>query len=77
MRTRFDNLAKIAQCKKPVFVIHGTADAIVPFEQGEALYKAANQPKEFIAVDNAGHELGVLGPVMCIPLAKFLVECAP
>jgi fermentation-respiration switch protein FrsA (DUF1100 family) len=27
----------------------------VPFEQGEALFRAAREPKIFVAVENAGH----------------------
>lgn len=77
MRTRFDNLAKIGQCPRPVFVAHGTADDIVPFSLGQALYEAANKPKEFMEVPGAGHELSLIGPLLCEPLAKFLADCAP
>jgi fermentation-respiration switch protein FrsA (DUF1100 family) len=30
VRNRFDNLSKIARSRGPVFVAHGTADALVP-----------------------------------------------
>jgi len=33
--------------KGAVFVAHGVRDSIVPFEFGERLFKAANEPKEF------------------------------
>ena len=72
MRTRFDNLAKIGKCKRPVFIAHGTADSVVPFAQGEALYAAANTPKEFLGIEGADHDLNVIGPLLCSPLAKFL-----
>ncbi len=77
MRTRFDNLAKIGQCPRPVFIAHGTADNIVPFAQGEALFAAANEPKEFLRIEGADHDLALIGPLLCAPLAKFLAECAP
>lgn len=35
----FKNLEKIQKVKCPVFVIHGTADTIIPFNHGEMLYK--------------------------------------
>jgi hypothetical protein len=76
MRTRFDNLAKIGQCRRPVFIAHGTADVIVPFSHGEALYAAANEPKEFLRLDDFGHDL-LLGDRLCVPLAKFLADRAP
>ena len=47
MRTRFDNLTKIKSCTRPVFIGHGTADALIPFTQGKSLFEAANEPKQF------------------------------
>ena len=76
MRSRFDNLSKIGQCRRPVFIAHGTADRVVPFAQGEALFAAANEPKEFLKLDDFGHDL-LLGDRLCVPLAKFLAERAP
>jgi fermentation-respiration switch protein FrsA (DUF1100 family) len=76
MRTRFDNIAKIARCRRPVFIAHGTADEVVPFSHGEALYAAANEPKEFLRLDDYGHDLA-LGDRLCVPLAKFLGQHAP
>jgi fermentation-respiration switch protein FrsA (DUF1100 family) len=76
MRCRFDNLAKIGRCRRPVFIAHGTADQIVPFTHGEALFAAANEPKEFLRLDGVGHDIQ-LGDWLCAPLAKFLAESAP
>ncbi|MBA4188432.1 MAG: alpha/beta hydrolase [Planctomycetaceae bacterium] len=76
MRTRFDNLSKIGRVQRPVFIAHGTADSVVPFTHGEALFAAANSPKEFLWVEGAGHDMAV-GQVMCDPLAKFLAKNAP
>ena len=60
MRARFDNLAKIGQCHRPVFLIHGTADDVVPFAQAEQLLSAANEPKELCRLEGVGHNLLVL-----------------
>jgi len=53
----FQNAAKIENVKAPVFCIHGTHDAEVPFEHGAALYEAC--PPEFAFdpwwVKGAGH----------------------
>lgn len=35
----------------PVMVIHSVRDGIIPFHHGEALYEAAEQPKEFLQTD--------------------------
>jgi len=77
MRCRFDNLAKITRCPRPVFIAHGTADAVVPFSHGEALFAAANEPKEFLRLEGADHGLSEVGPRLCVPLAKFLADRAP
>ena len=44
-----------AQLRKPLLVIHGTADALVPLEQGRALFAAAPGPKELLVVPGATH----------------------
>jgi fermentation-respiration switch protein FrsA (DUF1100 family) len=50
----FDNAGRIARVTAPVLIVHGTADSIVPFGEGEKL--AAAQPKaEFLRVDGADH----------------------
>lgn len=60
MSNRFDNLSKIGRCRRPVFVVHGTDDTVVPFDHGQRLYEAANEPKRFLAVQGGMHgcELG-------------------
>jgi fermentation-respiration switch protein FrsA (DUF1100 family) len=76
MKNRFDNLAKIGQVKRPVFIAHGTADAVIPFRQSEALYDAANEPKELLTLDGYPHGL-VDGEPFYTALARFLAERAP
>ncbi len=40
---------------RPLLVIHGTGDPIVPVRLGRALFEAASQPKEFWEVEVADH----------------------
>jgi fermentation-respiration switch protein FrsA (DUF1100 family) len=63
MSNRFDSLAKIKRCTRPVFVAHGTADDIVPFAQGERLFAEANEPKQFVKLESHGHNDGMPGEV--------------
>ncbi len=56
MHNRFDSLAKIARCRGPVFIAHGTADSLVPWWQGKRLYEAAREPKCFLKLEGAGHD---------------------
>jgi hypothetical protein len=44
---------------RPVFIIHGTADRIVPHHMGERLAAAAGKPKELWLVEGARHMGGV------------------
>jgi len=39
----------------PSLVIHGTADRIIPVGHGERVYAALADPKEWYAVEDAGH----------------------
>jgi fermentation-respiration switch protein FrsA (DUF1100 family) len=55
VRTRYDNLKKIPEVALPLLLFHARRDQVVPFEQGEALFRAAREPKTFVAVENAGH----------------------
>jgi len=77
MRTRFDNLAKISRCPRPVFVVHGTADKTVPFAQGEQLFAAANEPKAFLRMEGYGHDVFSFGDSFYDELARFLAANAP
>jgi uncharacterized protein len=76
MRSRFDNLAKIGRCHRPIFIAHGAADRVVPFAHSEALFAAANEPKELLRLEGADHGLEE-SPEFCPALARFLAERAP
>jgi len=51
----FDSKRKIPDVRAPVLVIHGTADEVIPFDLGQALFSAAREPKSFWAVEGSGH----------------------
>ena len=52
---KFRNIDKIKKVTCPVLVMHGKADDVIPFEHGQKLFAAANQPKRSLWVDEAGH----------------------
>ncbi len=52
---RLASVRHIPLVKCPLFQVHGTADRVVPFELGQALYKAANDPKLFVKLTGADH----------------------
>jgi len=52
---KFDNAANIRRVHRPVLVIHGRSDRVVPWWHGERIYQLANEPKRYLWVDRAGH----------------------
>ena len=51
----FPNLKRIGNVKCRVLMIHGTSDRVIPYSQGQALFKLANEPKRFVTVDDGDH----------------------
>lgn len=51
----FPNLKRIGDVKCRVLMIHGTSDRVIPYSQGQALFKLANEPKRFVSVDDGDH----------------------
>jgi len=52
---KFDNLRAVVALTRPLLVIHGTEDEIIPFWHGRALYERASVPKMHLWVERAGH----------------------
>jgi fermentation-respiration switch protein FrsA (DUF1100 family) len=55
MRNRFDSLSKIGNVSAPIFIAHGTDDRTIPYEQGQTLFAAANEPKQFLRMEGKTH----------------------
>lgn len=45
----------VAHLNIPKLFIHGTVDGLIPYSLGRKLYESAAQPKEFYAIEGAGH----------------------
>jgi pimeloyl-ACP methyl ester carboxylesterase len=52
---RFASIEKIARVKAPLLMLHGSADSTIPVRLGEKLFAAANQPKQWLAIEGGGH----------------------
>jgi hypothetical protein len=52
---QFDSLAKIKSLQVPVLILHGKADEVVPYQMGQALYRAAPEPKQLFLVPKGTH----------------------
>lgn len=51
MKTR----ERIGNVAAPVLILHGTEDAVIPVEHGKRLFDYANEPKELLVIEGAGH----------------------
>lgn len=56
---QYASLSKMPQVKAPVMISHGRADDIVPFSQGQKLFRAAKVPWRFVEL-TGGHNDDVL-----------------
>ena len=52
---KFPNLRRIANVNCPLLLIHGTDDQTIPFSHSKELFEAALEPKQFVAIAQAGH----------------------
>lgn len=52
---KFESIHKIGNVHCPILFIHGTNDTLIPYWHGQKLFEAANKPKTFYTVENAGH----------------------
>ncbi len=55
LRDPFDSLSRIGQVQAPILILQGLRDGIVPPDLGQALYRAAPDPKQLWQAPEAGH----------------------
>jgi fermentation-respiration switch protein FrsA (DUF1100 family) len=71
-RTRYDNLNKLRDYHGPIFLAHGTADQVVPYEHSERLFAASpSRLKQFCPLRGAGHD-DAAGPELFKQINSFL-----
>jgi len=58
-RLSYNALQELQTVSCPVLVIHSRDDEIIPFRHGQSLYRAANEPKQFLELQG-DHNNGVL-----------------
>ena len=55
IRDRFDSIAKIADVKAPLLLVHGERDLIVPTRFGRRLFDSAKEPKKAVFLPQGRH----------------------
>ena len=55
LRTRFDNIGKIAKIEAPKLIVHSRDDEMLPYRMAEKMYEAAAEPKTLKTFEGAGH----------------------
>ena len=56
MKDQFKSIDFIKRVTKPLLVVHGDRDVLIPVEFGKRLFAAANEPKEMEVIKGYGHE---------------------
>jgi uncharacterized protein len=79
LNQRFDSIDKVAALKLPVLYIHGTADQVVPYEMGVALFERSGGHKRFVAVHGGSHDdnAAVAPAVLRAALTELTRESRP
>lgn len=52
---RYDQISRIADIGAPLLVLHGARDEMIPLSLAEALFEAAEEPKEMIVYPGGNH----------------------
>lgn len=55
IRDSFRSRDWIDEVDMPVLIVHGDADTVIPFAQGERLYGLAHEPKRFVRMPGSDH----------------------
>lgn len=55
LQTKYETIRKLPEIHIPVLFLHGDRDEVVPLEQAERLYAAANEPKKLYVIHGAHH----------------------
>ena len=77
-RFSYDTMGAVRALKAPVLIAHSREDDIIPYSHGQALFAAANEPRQFLDL-KGGHNDGFLfvRPEWVAQVGAFLERVAP
>ena len=76
MRTQLNSIGRLPNYHGPFLQSHGTADTMIPFEMGQRLFAAANEPKHFVPIPGRDHNDPQTDDYY-VALADFLARLPP
>lgn len=62
---------------RPLLVVHGTADELIPASEGRRLFRDATLPKQALWLANANHTSVVFDEAVAAELARFFADPRP
>lgn len=62
---------------RPLLVVHGTADELIPVSEGRRLFRDATLPKQALWLANANHTSVVFEETVAAELARFFADPRP
>ena len=62
---------------RPILIVHGLRDEIIPFTEAEALYGSAAQPRHFLWIERAGHNDVLENQTVQQAILDFLATAIP
>ena len=78
MRDGYDPIDYVARiAPRPLFIMHGTADTVVPAAMAHRLYEAAGEPKAIWLIEGAEHYQAMedMADQVCPRLLAFFTRC--
>ena len=55
LKDKFETNLYIRQINRPLLVVHGSDDGVIPLASGRRLFEAASEPCHFVVLEGAGH----------------------
>ncbi len=69
----YSNEKRIKEIEKPVLIIHGKDDQLIPYSEAEAIYNNIKGEKKLVTIDKAGHnDISSFTNEYFNPLAEFI-----
>ncbi len=71
---KFDNKMKINDIKAPILILHGTADEVIPYNQGKSLFDERKSNKQMMTFPDGKHNNLSTFPNYISSLKEFLAK---